>query len=141
MGREVKRVPMDFDWPMNKTWTGFLMSPCNDDCEGCKKFAEIMGFEISDYGCPTLDFLAPPKGEGWQMWETCSEGSPISPVFKTPEDVATWLADTGASSFGSMTATYEQWLAMIHQGLSISMVIDKDGMRSGVEEAERKDHG
>jgi len=24
MGRELKRVPMDFDWPLNKTWEGYI---------------------------------------------------------------------------------------------------------------------
>jgi hypothetical protein len=28
---------------------------------------------------------SPPEGEGWQLWETVSEGSPITPVFPTPE--------------------------------------------------------
>jgi hypothetical protein len=28
----------------------------------------------------------PPEGEGWQVWETVSEGSPVSPVFATAED-------------------------------------------------------
>lgn len=49
----------------------------------------------------------------YQMYETCSEGTPISPVLETPEALARWLADTWASAFGSMTATYEEWLAMI----------------------------
>lgn len=34
----------------------------------------------------------PPTGEGWQYWETVSEGSPISPVFATAEELAQWLA-------------------------------------------------
>lgn len=32
----------------------------------------------------------PATGEGWQAWETTSEGSPISPVFRTAEELATW---------------------------------------------------
>ena len=24
MGRELKRVPLDFQWPLNKVWAGFL---------------------------------------------------------------------------------------------------------------------
>lgn len=28
---------------------------------------------------------SPPKGKGWQLWETVSEGSPITPVFPTAE--------------------------------------------------------
>lgn len=33
----------------------------------------------------------PPTGEGWQMWETVSEGSPVSPVFESAEALAQWL--------------------------------------------------
>jgi hypothetical protein len=36
---------------------------------------------------------APPQGEGWQLWETVSEGSPISPVFATAEELAGWMSD------------------------------------------------
>jgi hypothetical protein len=39
----------------------------------------------------------PPTGEGWQVWETVSEGSPISPVFETPEELVTWLVGQGYS--------------------------------------------
>ena len=47
------------------------------------------------------------------MWETTSEGSPMSPVFATSEELAAWLADTGASIFGSATADKAQWLKII----------------------------
>ena len=66
------------------------------------------------------------------MYETTSEGTPISPAFETPEELAQWLADNKASAFGSMTATYEQWLAMCKVGWAISAVSDATGMHSGV---------
>jgi len=47
------------------------------------------------------------------MYETCTEGTPISPVMDSLETLARWLADNGASAFGEMTATYEQWLKII----------------------------
>ena len=75
----------------------------------------------------------PPKGDGWQMWSTTSEGSPMSPVCESPEALARWLADTGASAMGRDTATYDQWLAMIQAGWAMDMV-QKDGkLTSGVE--------
>lgn len=40
----------------------------------------------------------PPAGDGWQVWETVSEGSPISPVFATAEEVVRWLVDVGGYS-------------------------------------------
>jgi hypothetical protein len=70
---------------------------------------------------------------GWCMYETTSEGTPISPVFEAPEALARWLAESGASSFGSSTATYEQWLSMIQAGWAPSMVASGNVLQSGVE--------
>lgn len=66
------------------------------------------------------------------MYEDTTEGTPISPAFATPEELARWLADTGASAFGNMTATYEQWLATCREGWAVSMVIENGIMKSGV---------
>jgi hypothetical protein len=67
-----------------------------------------------------------------QMYETTSEGTPISPVMDTPEALARWLADNNASAFANMTATYEQWLATINRGFAPSAVIAHGPMESGV---------
>ena len=68
-----------------------------------------------------------------QMYECTSEGTPISPVMETPEELARWLADNRASSFGPMTATYEEWLNMIvGVGYSIGMVSDGKTWKDGV---------
>lgn len=68
------------------------------------------------------------------MYETCSEGTPISPAFETPEELAHWLADNNASAFGSATATYEQWLATCRSGWAPSGIFTPaTGMISGVE--------
>ena len=78
--------------------------------------------------------IEPPEGEGYQLWSTTTEGTPMSPVFETPEKLAKWLAETGASSFGSHTQTYEQWLRFIKgPGWAMSAVADNSGIRSGVE--------
>ncbi len=68
-----------------------------------------------------------------QMYETTSEGTPISPVFEKAEDLARWLANTGASAFAGRSATYDQWLAMINRGWAISAVGTTGGLVSGVE--------
>jgi hypothetical protein len=54
----------------------------------------------------------PPRGRGFQLWENCSEGSPVSPVFSSLENLARWC-ETGATTFGSFTATKEQWMKML----------------------------
>lgn len=72
-----------------------------------------------------------------QMYETCTEGTPISPVMKTPEELAQWLTDNNASAFGYEGATYDQWLSTIQRGFAVSamMTVSSDGnsvLESGV---------
>lgn len=52
----------------------------------------------------------PPDGDGWQLWTTTTEGSPISPVFETAEALADWCTD-GATAFASIRWSAMQWLA------------------------------
>lgn len=35
----------------------------------------------------------PPSGDGWQVWEDVSEGSPVSPVFSEHGNVVLWLVE------------------------------------------------
>lgn len=57
----------------------------------------------------------PPAGEGYQLWETVSEGSPISPVFATPEELAEWLAPSPDYKWrkNDEGTTREQWMKFI----------------------------
>ncbi len=41
--------------------------------------------------------VEPPTGEGYQLWETVSEGSPISPVFATENEFIAYLTGEGYS--------------------------------------------
>jgi len=67
------------------------------------------------------------------MYETTSEGTPISPAFETPEALARWLTDTGASAFGKSTAPYEAWLSVCNGGYAPSLVMVGGELISGVE--------
>ncbi len=64
MGREVKRVAENFSHPVGETWPGYLAD----------------------------DEYDPPAGDGYQLWETVSEGSPVTPVFEKPEELIDFLA-------------------------------------------------
>ena len=73
----------------------------------------------------------PPEGDAYQIWQTVSEGSPISPPFATPEELAEhmattrWGADKGTS--------YETWLAFIRgPGWAPSFVGSARGLQDGV---------
>ena len=129
MGREVRRVPKDWKHPRDDRG-GFvplhdrsiLKYEDPDDPEGEKiKECELM----PDFG---------DNATHWQMYEDTTEGTPISPVCETPDELATWLFENAASAFGSMTATKERWLEMINRhGWAPSCVIDGSGIRSGVD--------
>lgn len=57
----------------------------------------------------------PPTGDGWQLWETTSEGRPISPVFATADDLAAWC-ETDASWSADQRWTRAEWLASFESG-------------------------
>ena len=146
MGREIKRVPLDFDWPIGKIWPPYMGGICSEEvkycvgedksseevCDACRHAARLTGKEIKKHGCPDWK-VHPPSGEGWQMWETVTEGSPMSPVCKSPEELARWLADNKASACGYEGATYDEWLNTIKAGWAPSMVLTPEkGLMSGV---------
>jgi hypothetical protein len=57
----------------------------------------------------------PPAGDGYQLWETTSEGSPISPVFETLDSLCEYLENEKVSVHGRHTATKEQWKTMLEK--------------------------
>lgn len=79
----------------------------------------------------TWERLELPEGDGYQIWETVSEGSPISPVFATPEELASYMA---AHPWGGDDGTSaETWLKFIMgPGWSVSMVMDDNRLKNGV---------
>lgn len=215
MGRLLRRVPLDFDWPFDKTWEGYInphYKACpNDDCvhgstparaylekvirllfmaandslrkeengerrwwfgvghidwpkqcctpdmqelveglAGKREMSSIMGYsgtvewlftknllaaaglDVEKWGiCPTCNGEAidpevqeayenwemtdPPKGEGFQLWQNTSEGSPISPVFDTLDKLCEW-AEVYATTFGHEKTTKENWKKMLDDG-------------------------
>lgn len=158
MGREVRRVPASWKHPVNEhgeiplhdgyservaewdvenqKWSEGLRSnwrggwqPVDDEHRG-------MSFAEWDGERPKPEEYMPewPEAERthYQMYETCTEGTPISPVMADPESLARWLADNKASAFGGQTATYEQWLGMIGEGSAFSMVMAGGKIESGV---------
>jgi hypothetical protein len=210
MGRELRRVPLDFDWPLNKVWQGYVppeWRPCpSDDCENgstvvgawieaiahlllmvgeagitgrslhpwleavplaprkkpgpqsaefsgglagrapagpfghdaCDRWAatkaiiKAAGLPDEWGTCPTCKGHAihpddleasetwkgaePPEGAGYQLWETTSEGSPVSPVFATLDELCEYAA-ANCSTFGHDRASAEGWKAMLTDGI------------------------
>jgi hypothetical protein len=160
MGREVRMVPPDWKHPKddrghyipllgasfeerlaawelgNAKWSEGLRDDYNGgwmpigDVES-KTYADWDGEkpEAADY-MPTF-----PAGSATHlmMYEDVSEGTPISPAFATPEELAQWLTENKANAGGFSTATYEGWLRVCKGGYAPSFVLDSKGMRSGVD--------
>lgn len=146
MGREVRRVPADWRHPEYEKWTGKEgPKPLHDGADYqeahdgfiAKLNAEGLQAAIDYYGRAPDEADYMPRWTDAQrthfmMYEDTSEGTPISPAFATPEELARWLPDTGASAFANMTADYEHWLRVANGGFAPSMVIEAGVMKSGV---------
>lgn len=144
MGREVRRVTADWQHPQEDNMLGGKCpKPLHEGYTRAKKeFLDMLSKdglqEALDYfgRAPNQEDYMPDWDDGerthYQMYETCSEGTPISPVMASPEELAQWLSDNGASSFGSMTATYDQWLSVCKGGWAPSAVVQNGILESGV---------
>ena len=161
MSREVRRVPADWQHP--KTFRGGhkplhegdeFASRLKEWEEGCAAWnrGEFPKYASEKNRQGTYEEWAGPEPlqehymPAWseeekthyQMYETTSEGTPISPVMETPEELARWLADNNASTFANYTTDYETWLKMITgSGSSVGTfcVTDQGDVLSGVEVA------
>jgi hypothetical protein len=162
MGREVRRVPANWEHPRddkgsyiplfgdsfseraakwdeeNAKWTeGLRQDWKTKDWIPLENDEREMTFEEWDGPRPVKEDYMPDWPESgrthYQMYESTTEGTPISPVMSTPEELARWLADTNASAFGGQGASYEAWLKVCRGGWAPSAVMANGVMTSGVE--------
>lgn len=75
----------------------------------------------------------PPTGEGWQLWETTSEGSPISPVFATGDELAAWMSENPCG-FANQRISLETAMKWVHgDGWAPSMIHSAEhGVEDGI---------
>ena len=139
MGREVRMVPPGWEHP--KGDDGRFKPLHNGYKEAKEGFLKTLAEEglqaaIEEYGCPDQEDYMPDWSDDeathLMMYENVTEGTPISPAFATPEELAKWLADNKASAFAGMTATYEQWLSTCKRGFALSACVSGGELKSGV---------
>lgn len=123
---------MDFYYPTSIVWCGYsseYLKYCphrrKNECEQCRKKAKDRGIPICNApgeleGCPLFheyygisqdtpsENVEPPVGEGYQLWEFTSEGSPQSPVFSSLRELCEWC-EKNATVYAKTKATREQW--------------------------------
>lgn len=80
-------------------------------CEYCKGYGDLWLSPEYEKKYDAWEATDPPEGRGWQLWETVSEGSPITPVFATPEALAKWLSNDN-NKYGE-GLSYDTWLKFI----------------------------
>lgn len=114
MSRQVRRVPKDWEHPVENG-----------------RYKPLHGPEMPDPNHVNCSH--------YQMYETTSEGTPISPVMETPEELATWLVENKASAFAGQSASYEAWLQVCHGRSTITGVVTAGKFVSGAEYQMRND--
>ena len=161
MGREVRRVPKDWEHPKDdkgryepmhtwdhkenlddwmeslNLWNKGLV-PSYKEGEDTKVRPTGESFEDYYGNRPNEKYYMPQWPElertHYQMYENVSEGTPLSPPMESIEELARYLSDNGANAGAGRTATYEQWLDTCQTGWAPSMIgIAGVGMVSGVE--------
>lgn len=96
-----------------------------------------LSYEEWECSAPDKEDYMPefPAGDATQfmMYETTTEGTPISPSFDTPEELAKWLVDNKASAFGKSEGSYDGWLRVANGGYAPSAVMSMGRLVSGVD--------
>ena len=63
------------------------------ECPACNGHGSLEAYEGQRAEAEAWERSEPPMGTGWQLWETVSEGSPVSPVFATSGELVAWMSD------------------------------------------------
>lgn len=138
MGRLLKRVPLDFDWPLREPWEGYtpsietfkklfgdelpwimecqcLLDICADKCPGRKNDECVEAAAYCVWHNPRNKqkwYQDVPEGAGYQAWQDTSDPSPISPVFATLDELCTWCAEN-ETIFAYEKTTAEEWKSVL----------------------------
>jgi hypothetical protein len=163
MGREIRRVPANWEHPKKEgsedyrplcdggfedslaewikawgTWkkTGYA--------KACKEYPHYVNLGAAAafgdwHGAPPdPSYFAPDwtkkERTHYQLYETVSEGTPLSPPMPSIKSLARWLAENhrpwGAES---RNLTYDEWLRFCGVGWAPSMVMQSGVIRDGAE--------
>lgn len=81
-------------------------------CPDCEGHGYTWPSPEAEKLCEEWENYDPPLGIGFQLWETTSEGSPITPVFQTLEDLCVYAA-VYCSVSGDVKASAQKWREML----------------------------
>lgn len=103
------------------------------ECATCKGHARYWEPKEAEQWADDWKSEEPPAGDAYQIWETVSEGSPISPAFLDPRDLAEWMSN--APPWGaSQKMSADKWFVWITgPGWSPSAITVNGVLKDGVE--------
>lgn len=142
MSREVRMVTPNWEHPRDERTNRY--KPLRFGYEETKNEFEDMqskqGLQeaIDNFGpAPDINDYMPDWSDEerthYQMYESVSEGTPISPVMDSPEALAKWLVENNGDAGAGETASYEGWLRVCNGGYAPSMIIKNGAMINGVD--------
>lgn len=102
------------------------------ECPRCGGYGSLERYPGQRAEADAWEPTEPPVGDGWQLWETVSEGSPISPVFPDAEGLARWLT-TDDACWGAMRKpmTISAARQFVRAGWAPSLIGDSTGVHDG----------
>ena len=113
MGREVRRVKPGWIHPSD----AYLYDGATYHDRVAERLEELAEFPDQDFPPYRLEEFSPippdpiPDDWGWAFYESTSNGSPLSPTFATPEELARWMID----DYG-WPSTAEQIVSQMRRG-------------------------
>lgn len=89
------------------------------DCNICNGNGYVFRTPEDERAYEEWDRTEPPHGDGYQLWENVSDGSPVSPVFESARDLSFWMMGGGYEEWQYMAVRNgEMWLpsAYVYRG-------------------------
>lgn len=146
MGREVRRVPLDWDHP--RDYRGEYQPMVDETFEHAvaeweaesSKYATLAEHLRDDPPPTDAAYYRPEwptdKPLGWQIYENVSEGTPVSPVFATDDELVEWLTHPQLVGIGRepIAMSREAARRFVDRGYAPSMVYSPaTGLVTGLE--------
>jgi hypothetical protein len=87
-------------------------------CQECKGASYIWPSPEVEKQHDKWKEIEPPQGDGFQLWTTTNQGAPITPVFKTLDELCAHCEEH-CTTFGRATASAAKWKEMLEKNLVV----------------------
>ena len=159
MGREVRQVPPNWEHPRYtdrdapRSQLIGKYRPCFDQDFEAAAAEWVEGFDqwrAGKHPCqddyPYWEWKSPPERDScrpkfsqeptwWQVYETVSEGTPVTPPFPTKEELVDWLVNKGENHGTEYEERFSRKAAegFVEAGYALSMVVSGGRAMRGIE--------